>query len=958
MALWTMILRKMANNKWLQLNLWGGLVVCVALFSSMPLYSQAILQRTLIREVQQVQIQSSQYPGYMRISTTNSSDVMDQKTAKAIAEADKYVRTVPARMGLEELSFYQQRFTQKLKVYGADATEKERLTQKTTGAIKSLSDMEKRVRLIQGRMPVDRTDGVIEALVTQDFLFKVKRPLEAELTAEVPEQEKLRILPVGVIDTDPNADPYLPYRTNDDKDGFLIPFEQFEREFTQGGKVRVASMEWRLALDYTQLKAADTNTFVQADRGLRSYFQGKIGKSEISVPAVKTILAFQEKAAKLNTLLLSLYSPVMLLLGFYLYMASNLIIQRQKTDISVLRSRGASRRQIMGMYMLENLLLGLTALGVGPFVGVWFTKVLGAANGFLEFVDRSALEVSLSSRAYVTAAIAVGGAILLTLIPAFMATRASIVDQKRQVVQMTKLSFWHKTGLDIILVCLSLYLLYNFHNRQQDLKRLALDSGALRMDPLLFLMPALFVLGSGLLVLRIYPWVIRLVFWLGRRFWSPASYHTLIQISRSSGQYLTLQVFLIMTVATGLYSANAARTINDNLDSKIQYSAGADIVLTTRWESDAIPSWSSVFGQPPLAGTGDTTSTAAKRVQYKEPPLQPFQNLEGVESIAKVFKKEDARFSTATGNVSGKTMLMGLDTQAFGMTAWMKNDLLQYPINSYLNLIAQDSKSVLISRSLADSAKVKPGDPIRIAWDGINETTFRVYGIIDYWPSWNPLPVSEGSDGTSAAPRLVVGHLSTIQNRLAVEPYEIWLKLKDGAQEQTVYDQLQSRQVKISGFHDAKQELLQSRNDPFRLAINGILTLGFVISLLISFFGFLVFWILTLSGRTLQYGVLRAMGLSFRQIIGMMVGEQVLTSVAAVLMGAGIGHLVSRLFIPLFELSFATAEQVLPFSIVNRLSDSVQLFGSVGIMLIVGLLILGYRLSQVRIAQALKLGED
>ncbi|WP_438434803.1 FtsX-like permease family protein [Gorillibacterium sp. sgz500922] len=958
MALWTMILRKMANNKWLQLNLWAGLAVCVALFSSMPLYSQAILQRTLIREVQQTQLQNGIYPGFVRVSTTNASEVMDKKTAEAIAKADRYVEALPVRTGLDKLSFYRQRTTQRMKVYGADASERERLTQKTVGTLQALSDMEKRVKLLEGRMPVDRTDDVLEALVTQDFLFKVKRQLGAELTVEVPDQGSLRVMPVGVMATDPDADPYLSYRTEDNSDGLLIPFGQFEREFTQGGKARVASLEWRLALDYRQLKVGSIDSFIQADRGLRSYFLGKIGSSEVNIPAIKTIQSFQGKAAKLDLLLLSLYSPVMLLLGFYLYMAANLIVQRQKTDISVLRSRGASRLQIMSMYVLENLLLGLAALGVGPFLGIGFTKVLGAANGFLEFVDRSALEVSLTSGAYRIAALAVGGAILLTLIPALAATRASIVDQKRQTARLTKRSFWHKTGLDILLVGLSLYLLSNFHQRQEDLKRLALDSDALRIDPLLFLMPALFALGGGLLVLRLYPWLVRLLFWLGRRIWPPSLYHTLITVSRSSGQYLTLQVFLIMTVATGLFSANAARTINDNLDSQIRYSAGADIVLKTRWESDAKPSWSSGSGQPPQSDAGGGTASAAQRVQYKEPPFQPFQNLEGVEAVAQVFKKESARFSNVSGNKSGKTTLMGIDTQAFGNTAWMKNELLNYPINAYLNLIATNPRAVLISRSLADSAELKPGDPIRVSWDGLDETTFTVYGVIDYWPSWNSRSSGGGGGGEGDPSRLIVGHLSAIQNRLAVEPYEVWLKLKDGAAEQTVYDQLQKRQVKIAAFRDARQELLQSRSDPFRLAVNGILTLGFVISLSISFFGFLVFWILTLSGRTLSYGVLRAMGMPFRQIIGMMVGEQLLTSVAAVFMGAGIGRLVSRLFVPLFELSFATREQVLPFSIVRRLSDSLQLFGSVGCMLIAGLLILGYRLSRVRIAQALKLGEE
>lgn len=956
MALWTMILRKMANNKWLQLNLWFGLTVCVALFSSMPLYSDAIMQRTLIKELQHVQTESVVYPGFIRFSTTNSSSTMDKKTVQAIERADQFAKSIPGRMGLETLSFYQQRFTQLLKVYGADASELEKKQQKTAGAFKSLSDMEKRVHLIDGRMPVDRSDGIFEALVTQDFLLKAKRDLGEELVAETTndKQDKFRVIPVGIIETDPKADPYLPYLTSEVSDGFLIPFAQFEREFTKGGKTRVAEMEWRYALNYEQMKFGSVDQYIQADKDIRRYYKGRVGVAEFDIPSSMTISSFQGKQSKLDVMLLSLYCPVMLMLAFYLYMAANLIIERQKTDISVLRSRGASRLQIMTAYTMESLLLGLGALAVGPFLGVQFTKGLGAANGFLEFVNRSALQVSLTSSAYKVAAIAVCGAIVLILIPAFLATRVSIVGQKQQMARLTKMSFWHKTGLDIILVSLALYLLHNFNNRQADLKRLVLDSDALQVDPLLFLMPALFALGGGLLVLRVYPWFIRLVFWAGRRWWSPALYHTLIQISRSSGQYLTIKVFLIMTVATGLFSANAARTINDNMESKIKYAVGGDIALTTKWENDA-PLPSTYQGQPSQTDTAGTT--AAKRVQYTEPPFEPYHKLEGVETAAKVFKKEKARFSA--GSTSGGTTLFGIDTKAFGKTAWMKNRLLDYHINSYLNLIAPDPKAVLISRSLADAAKVKPGDPIRVSWDGLDQAQFTVYGIIDYWPSWNPLPSgSDGNDEKADQPNLIVGHLATIQNRLAVEPYEVWLKLKDGVSNQLIYDQLTDQKLPVISFRDATQELIESKNDPFRMAINGVMTLGFVISMLISFFGFLLFWVLTLSGRTLQYGVLRAMGIPFIQIIGMLVSEQLLTSGAAVVIGVIIGNLISEMFVPLFEMSFSTQDQVPPFDIVRQLSDYVQLYSIVGLMLTIGLLILGYRLSRIRIAQALKLGEE
>ncbi|KAF9129480.1 hypothetical protein BGX30_013933, partial [Mortierella sp. GBA39] len=326
----------MANNKWLQLNLWIGLTVCVALFSSMPLYSQAILQRTLQKELQSVQTGNGVYPGFLRISTTVSASSMDAKTKEAIGSADRFVKTIPERMGLEALSFYQQRFTPKMKVYGADASAQEKQSQKTLGSLMSLSNLEKRVRLIEGRMPADRSDGIIEALVTQKFQLATKRKLGEELTVEPQDggKTRFRVIPVGIVETNPEADRYLPFLTTENEDGFLIPFQQFEREFTQGGKARVSSMEWRLALNYEQLSLDKVDAFTQADREVRRYFKGRLGVAEIKIPASPTIASYQGKQEKLDTVTLSLYTPVMLMLAFYLYMTANLIIDRQKTEIS------------------------------------------------------------------------------------------------------------------------------------------------------------------------------------------------------------------------------------------------------------------------------------------------------------------------------------------------------------------------------------------------------------------------------------------------------------------------------------------------------------------------------------------------------------------------------------------------------------------------------------------------
>jgi putative ABC transport system permease protein len=283
-----------------------------------------------------------------------------------------------------------------------------------------------------------------------------------------------------------------------------------------------------------------------------------------------------------------------------------------------------------------------------------------------------------------------------------------------------------------------------------------------------------------------------------------------------------------------------------------------------------------------------------------------------------------------------------------------------------LNLLASDPSAVLVSRSVADDFKIKPGDHVTIGWSDVEGAEFNVYGIIDYWPGWNPNPVLTATSTTASKnakaqpklPHLVVGHLSSIQTNLALEPYDVWLKLKPDASTKELYDAIEQQKLPITKLDNTRQAIVESKNEPFRLAVNGVMTLGFVVSMTISFIGFLLYWVLSLSGRTLQFGILRAMGISFAQLLGMLVAEQALTSGAAIAIGAGAGLLSSRLFVPMFQLSFDTVTQVPPFRVTFELSDSLRMFAIVGTMVALGLILLGVLLSRIRIHQAVKLGED
>jgi putative ABC transport system permease protein len=960
LALLIMILRKMIKNKWLELSLLFGLIFTVALVSSMPIYTQAILQRTLTKDLQNLQTEKNVYPGIFEYSAAVGENLtIDQKRA-VFKTIDRFMDKQSDNLGMPVQLYRIERSTNYLTLKPADP--KQATNDKVVSVdLRAMSDLTDHIRLVDGRLPAEKTVGdVYEAVVTDNFLNKSKMVMGNEFfaTSRATTTKKsvtVHVKIVGVIDQKDQQDLYWNRKLDSYLSSFFMNEKLFEQDFVENNKLSLFSERWFYALDYNSLKLTHVSTFLDTYASVNQFYSKYFTMYTKNAPAVEIINTYYEKAKQLKLMLFSINVPVIILLAFYLYMVANLITDRQKSEIAVLRSRGASRVQILLGYLVEGIILGGFALLIGPIVGMFFTKLLGASNGFLEFVQRASLDVNLSRDAYQYALIAVAGSIVMTIFPAFLATRVSIVDQKRQSAREATLSFWHKYYLDVLVLGVSIYGLQSFKRRMHDMLALGLNSGSFKIDPLLFVIPSLFLLGGALLALRLYPWVIQLIFWLGRRWWPSTLYMILLQVGRSTIKYQFIMVFLTLTLATGLFSASAARTINKNSEDKIRYINGADITMKVKWDSDEPPpaSASGPSGAPPAP-----TVPVPDVFHYVEPPFLPYTHLTGVEAAAKVFIKEDAYVEMNA--TSSNTKLMGMDTDDFGHVAWIRDGLLDHHFYDYLNLIAGDPSAVLISRSVADDLKIKVGDHINLSWTDASVAQASVYGIIDYWPGWNPLPaqVAKDSEVVTDMPHLVVGHLSFIQNNIAQLPYEVWLKLKPDASLNAFYTSLTDKLWPITELKDTRQEIIKGKNEPFELAINGVMTLGFIISIFISFFGFLLYWILSLSGRTLQFGILRAMGISFKQLIGLLLLEQMLTSGAAVVMGVFIGNLANKLFVPLFQLSFNTVTQVPPFHVVFDARDYVRLYVILGFMLVFGLIILGWMLSRIKIHQAVKLGED
>ncbi|CAG7629577.1 hypothetical protein PAECIP111802_01568 [Paenibacillus allorhizosphaerae] len=980
MALLVMMIRKMVKNKWLELSLLLGLVISVGLASSMPIYTNAILHRLLIKDLELLQTDSEQYPGVLWTSVYSTSDLGPEESVKRMRESDRYMQDkMLPRLDLPIKSYMIERATDRYKMSPVDPERVDPEVNRVADIV-GMSDLEAHAALKDGQWPKkEPVNGVYEVLVVEEALTNMKMIVGNEFVISDEGANPLRFKVVGVIDRKSYDDLYWYNYLSSYRGSFLLPFETFEKSFMEDKLAFVRSSIWYTAVDYNAMELSSIGKFASAYNGTEAFLGERFENVSMKAPALQTMAGYYAKEEKLRVMLWSLNVPVMIMLAYYLFMVSNLITDRQKTEIAVLRSRGASRLQIVASYLIEGVLLGAMALAIGPLLGLQLTKVLGASNGFLEFVQRAALKVNLTEDAYQYGLVAVLCSIVMTILPVLFATRATIVGHKQQMARQHKHSFWHKYFIDIVLMGVALYGLQTFRRRMGDLQALGLDASDLQIDPLLFLVPALFILGSAFLLLRIYPFLIQLLYAVGRKWWPPSLYSTLLQVGRSTTQYQAIMVFLSVTLATGMFSASAARTINKNASEKILYANGADIAVKIKWEDDA-----------PIAGageetdetdTGDEEAPAApvtptvpipvvkKKVQYSEPPFLPMTQLPGVEHAAKVFVKKDA--TVTVGKEKETITMMGIDTDDFGYTSWLRNGLLDHHFYDYLNMMASSPSAVLISRSIADRFHLKPGDHLYAGWNGVESAMFNIYGIIDYWPSWNPNPNFNDktpTSGTAAGnaktapkikyPMLVVGHLSYMQNNMALEPYDVWLKMKPDAGSQQLYQAMEDKNIPVSELSDAKQMLIRVKNDPFQLAINGVMTLGFLISIIISFCGFLLYWVLSLSGRVLQLGILRAMGISFRQLMVMLVGEQLMTSGAAIAIGVLLGNVTSRLFVPMFQLSLQTSSQVPPFQVTFDPRDQMQLYMIVGVMLAIGLFILGSMLSRIKIHQAVKLGED
>ena len=928
----TLLLRKMRNTKWMVLCLFIGFLLAAGMMSTVPIYMDASLQRILIKDMQAYQENTGLYPGEYSVSTT-----LQMKTS-----LDDRLATV------ETLTSLVEERTSKIDIPSADnktilLDEYVYIFAGSNLRIKmgSMSNLEDHINIIEGRMynPGRAADGSYEVICSAECL-KILGIVCGETyniqNSFYSKTEPLSVTVVGVFEQSSENDSYWSETLEDYINALFFDYDTFLDDYLMTGTTMLSSINCRYSFDYQEM---DLNSLGSITKSIEDDFTIYPSYGyKFSMGIYDILVEYAERAESLKSMLWILQIPTIVMLAFYLFMVSQLNVEQEKNEIAVFKSRGASSKQIFGIYAMETGILGLVTLIFAPLIGLFLCSFLGVSNGFLEFVNRTGLAAKISLDAFGYALLAIIVFFLTTMLPIIPASKLSIVKYKQSKARVVKMALWEKICVDILLLGGSL-VWYYFTARSITKK---FEDGTFETDgginPLYFVFSTMFIMGCGLLFIRLYPHLLKLIYKIGNRFWSPSQYVAITAVARSQGgRERFLMLFLVITFGLGIFSANTARAINNSKSDRIYYATGADVVLDAFWRLESVEDESS----------------------YVEPDFSTtYENLAGVESATKVLRV-DAK-TTANGVKSdAEATLMCIEPGKFSQTAWFRDDLLPAHWWNYCSALVDCKSGVLASRSWEEKG-LQLGDTISVKWSGNETVKLTVLAFVDYWPGIDPsetVVVNERT-GETAIKDFLVCNYNYVRKLTDFQPYQIWLNLADDAKSEDLYADIAERNIKLQHVTDSSQLLIEEKTDPELQGMNGALTLGFVVIMLMTVIGFLIYWIISIRSRTLQFGVLRAMGVTFKEIIATLGYEQLLVSVASIAAGFVVGGVASDLFVPLFRTMYDAASQTPPFIVQGDGGDYIKMYILIAFMLLGGFTVLGGIIRRININKALKLGED
>ena len=961
-AILVIAVKRIISQKGLALASLVGLVVSIALTTSIPVYADAVYFRLFNENVSSNanNLNSPGQPVSFALLYTFQSDPFKVKRWSDIQPVDKY---------LSEQAGLTMKLPERLKVryFNSDTLALFPATETNFGntdtrlgwfSFSTMSDIEKHITITEGRLPkIAPSDAgqPVEVLISETLAARLGLHAGEEYVAfnrvtppegGTPVAVQIPVRVAGIWRVTNANEPYWFIQPTFLDERFLVTEDIFSQQV--GGYLPglVYSSIWYLLFDGTNVhysEAADLAGRITSTDQQAVQLLPEIRLVQSPLTALEN---YRANSILLTVQLYAISFPILGLLLAFTSLTAGLSVEERRNEIAVLRSRGALTLQVVGIAAMEGLILGGAGLLLSLPVSLLIARWIGYTRSFLDFNSTTNLPVRLTATSLEFGLVAVGLALISMILPTISAARHTITTYKQERSRMLRKPWWQRAWLDVILFAVTVYGAYLLR-RQGSVA--VLGSRDPFENPLLFLIPALCVFSLSLFFLRVMPLLVSGVAWLSARTHSVGMLMATRQLSRTPGFYVTPLVLLLLTLSLSAYTASLADTVDQSLYDKTYYAIGANVMFL---DSGQAPITFSNFG----VGGGQTQAAATDTQEPTGPeyyflPIQDYLKIPGVQKVARVGRYK------MSGTLSGTDIngvVLGVDRFEFSQVTFWRPDFSRQSLGDLMNYLGMFPDGVLIPEAYLGQKGLQAGDTLPlsvIVYDQKVDLNFKIVGGFRYFPTWYP------KDGP-----LVVANLDYLFENAGGEfPYEVWMKTDPG---------LTINQLKVQSgpnvggvdlshaFVDAAGPTIEAEQlKPQRQGLFGVLSVGFFSAALLTVLGFLLYALFSFRRRFIELGVLRAIGLSYFQMVSYLAWELAFLILMGMGVGTALGVGVASWFIPFLQLGYDEASRIPPFIVQISWPAIFRIYSLFGVLFVLALIVLVISLQRMKIFQAIKLGE-
>jgi putative ABC transport system permease protein len=531
------------------------------------------------------------------------------------------------------------------------------------------------------------------------------------------------------------------------------------------------------------------------------------------------------------------FAGIALFVGAFVIANSLSITISQRTrELATLRMLGASRRQILGSIVVEALAMGILASVVGLFLGLLLARGLFSLFNAVGFTLPNTGIVFLGRTAIVALLVGILVTLFASLRPAIRATRVAPVEAVREGATLPEPRF----------------------------RRLR-SVGAAVLALLGFAAIAYGIFKSGLGTTEVLAWmgVGTLFVFLGVAFFSS-------RLVRPLANVLGWFPARFFGVAGGLARDNARRNPQRTASTAAALMIG--LALVTLVATLAAGLVASFRGAVNDLFTGDYAITAQNN--FSPIPIDAAEaaaKAPGVTAVGNVRTGE----ALVDGNVHFVTAVDPGMEQVIDVT-WKEGS------QAVFRTLGQDG--AFVDDGYANDESLGVGDGIQLTFPNGNSRIFKVEAIFD--------PPTGGS------PFGNVTISSAVWDSEVPQPRNLYsfVKMEGGETDanQAALDDA------LDDFPNAKAQTRQQFIDNQISGLSSILNILYVLlalSVIVSLFGIVNTLVLTVFERTREIGMLRAIGMTRRQVRRMIRHESIITALIGAAIGIVLGLVLATLLI-------------------------------------------------------------